>query len=159
MITRRVALQAVAGGTAGLLSGCLLGGESTTPVKTDVINHLEERIGVHLEIETEDGQTVFEQTVHAVPLDELADSDDRKVSTTVSDTYVVGQEYRFHVTIVDTDTYEEGKSTSERGCVFDREADVPPGVTRPDRPPEFSVRLRSGPDRDRLEILQYTPTC
>lgn len=154
MITRRVALQAAAGGTAGLLSGCLLGGESTVPVKIGVRHRLEERIGVHIEIENEDGQSVVEQTVHAMPSDDFPDSDDRWTVplTTVSDTFVIGQEYRFHVTIVDTDTYEEGKSSSKRGCIPDPEVDEFWDDVR------FSVRLRPSAPGE-MEILQYMPTC
>ena len=116
-LIRRSAVSISGACIAGGLAGCVWGDSETTPVDIALLNNSGERAEVVVTVANLDERTLFEQTVHVEPSVTLSDREEPWTVpiTTVSDVFVVGEEYRFTVGLLDGEY--AGQSRTKRVSV------------------------------------------
>lgn len=129
MIDRRRTIQATAVGVFGNVSGCARLLSNTVPVEIGVINNRPETHLVTVEITDLDDTVLFETDLEVRPSGSAHREEPYHPSTTVTDLFADGEEYRLRATI------EGGDSASTRVTVDCGTDDGEEG---------WGIRLRSG---------------
>lgn len=112
MISRRSVLYAVGVGSSAAMAGCSGYFTSTTPVEVVIINNRDATEIVELDVRDEDGASVLTHHIEVNPITRGRDGETWTPELTISDTFRVETEYRFSVTVVDSEFDSDSRTTS-----------------------------------------------